>query len=103
MHLFIGERLTILGLLPAQGNHVTLRIVRELREALSFTEEELEACEITQKDNQIVWNTLKDEGKEIVIGNAAREVIVKVLKEKDAAESLNPVEALLYEKFGLDT
>lgn len=42
MRLNVLERLLVLGLLPESGNLTTIRIVRKLREALSFNEEDHE-------------------------------------------------------------
>lgn len=41
MELTIQERVKLLEILPAQGDLLTLKILRKLRETLSFSEEEL--------------------------------------------------------------
>jgi len=38
------NRLSLMGLLPEKGNYATLKINRELREELSYTEEEYKLC-----------------------------------------------------------
>ncbi|KKL25025.1 hypothetical protein LCGC14_2409420, partial [marine sediment metagenome] len=40
MKLTIPERLVLVTILPAEGDYTTLKLVRKLRESLSFTEEE---------------------------------------------------------------
>ena len=40
MKLTIPERLVLVNILPPEGDYTTLKLVRKLRESLSFTEEE---------------------------------------------------------------
>lgn len=40
MKLTIPERLVLVTILPAEGDYTTLKLVRKLRESLSFSEEE---------------------------------------------------------------
>ena len=46
MELTTIERTKLVGLLPPQGDMLTLKIVRKLRETLSFSEEELKLLEV---------------------------------------------------------
>ncbi len=46
MELTIIERMKLVELLPPQGDILTLKIVRKLRETLSFSEEELKLMEV---------------------------------------------------------
>ena len=46
MELTTMERTKLIGLLPPQGDILTLKIVRKLRETLSFSEEELKLMEV---------------------------------------------------------
>lgn len=41
MNLEVIERLTLMNILPQQGDYITLKLVRKLREALSFNEKEI--------------------------------------------------------------
>lgn len=41
MELSVSERLTLLNVIPKQGNIVTYRLILALREALSFSEDEI--------------------------------------------------------------
>lgn len=47
MQLNIGERFGLLGILPQQGNIVTLTTIRKLRESLTPTEKEAEEYDFT--------------------------------------------------------
>ncbi len=48
MKLSVGERLQLLALLPSEGEITSLKILRKLRESLSFSEEEHRSLNLTQ-------------------------------------------------------
>ncbi len=98
--LNIGERLVLLELLPREGNFVTLKIVRDLQSALSFTEKELKELGIIFEGNNIKWNPAKSkETKEIEIGEKAEELFLDALKKLDENQKLTSNHFALYEKF----
>lgn len=102
MNLTILERILLLGMLPEKGNIVTLKIVRNLRDALSFSENEIKELSITQsQDGQISWNAAKEcnAGTEIDIGEKARDIIVDVLQKNNKSESLTDQHISLFDKF----
>lgn len=47
-NLTIADRFAILGILPAEGNFATAKLVRELREQLSLTEAEIKEYGVVQ-------------------------------------------------------
>jgi hypothetical protein len=89
----------LLGVLPEQGNFLTLKIVRQLREALSFSEEEIKALKIEQKDGRVEWQDDGAEEKDVPVGEKAMDLIVEALKKKDDAKELTDQHFSLYEKF----
>lgn len=105
MKLNVAERIALLNVLPPQGSAVTLRIVRNLQDQLSFTEVELKHFKIKNKilpDGRVTvtWNPkLSDETKDIKIGEAARGVIVNQLKLLDSRNQLHITMLPLYERF----
>jgi len=101
MKLTVLERIILLGVLPAEGNFLTLKIVRKLREALSFTEDEHKTLEITQNGDTIRWKGENEDpaGKEIEIGEKATDLIVESLKQLDEQKKLTEQHFSLYEKF----
>jgi hypothetical protein len=99
MLLKLLDRVTLLGVLPEQGDFVTLKIVRKLRESLAFDEEEISRLKIQQNDGVITWDTLADEGKEVTIGEKASDLIVGCLKKLDKEQKLTAQHYDLYEKF----
>lgn len=99
MQLNIKNRIVLLGLLPAEGDITTLKIVRQLREALSFTEQEHEDCRIVQSGGQITWNPEADPKKDIPIGSKARKVIEDAFTKANQAKKLTADHIDLYELF----
>jgi hypothetical protein len=107
MKLNVLERVTLMGLLPAEGSLVTFRILADLRKTLSFSEKEIKECGIVQKS---VLNTVtgKEEGrifwkksidKEITFGEQARIIINTALQKADKEEKVNEGNISLFEKF----
>lgn len=101
MRLTVLERITLLQALPAEGNLVTLRIVRELREALSFREEEMAELGMTVEQDKVVWDSALElsAGKDIAIGEKATDLCVESLKQLDRAGKLKAQHLTLCEKF----
>jgi hypothetical protein len=99
--LVIPERLVLLDLLPNEGNYLTLKLVRKLREKLSFDEDELKDCEIAQDEatNTVRWSQDKDVPKKMEFSDFEKDVIKKSLQELDDKKKLEPKHMSLYEKF----
>jgi len=97
MKLSITERVALLDTLPRQGDVTTLRILRDLEMALSFSEEEYAELGITQEGSRISWEENVD--KDVAVGPKAHTLIAENLEQLNAAKNL-PVACLsLYEKF----
>ncbi len=102
MKLILLERFTTLGILPKESNFATLKIVRELQEALSLSEAEVKEFELKQDGGQYKWNKKGNEEREIKIGEKATDIIVEALKELDNSKKLTPNHVPLWEKFVKD-
>lgn len=104
MRLGVIERITLLQMLPQQGDFLTLRIIHELRQTLSFTEEETVdfGLEIVPESQTIRWNQKSAREVEIPIGPKAHSIIVSTLLEMDKAAKLTENHLSLYEKFCVD-
>lgn len=105
MRLTIIERLTAMGLLPKEGDFLTLKIIRDLRNNLSFSEEELAALKFdtTSKEGSIAWQV---EGvspeilnKDVPFGPKASKVLAEVLENLNKDKKLTEQHFSLYEKF----
>lgn len=97
----VPERLTVLSLLPQEGNFLTLALMRKLREALSFDEKELKEFSIVEANNRVTWDNNAAADKEIEVGDSMNALIVDRLKELDKAKKLTNAHVTLYEKFVL--
>lgn len=64
MELNVLERLTLLSLLPKEGSFLNLKLLRVVKEDLSFTEEENRALQFRTEGQMIVWNTIALKNKE---------------------------------------
>ena len=88
MKLNLAERFGLLKIIPKEGSYLTLKIVKDLTEALSLSEEDFEEFGIkTDENNLTTWNLKGIERKEIKIGEKAREIIIKALE--DANKKMN--------------
>jgi hypothetical protein len=96
--LDIGSRIRLLGILPEKGNLLTLKIVRTLRDDLSFSEKEHKDFGIVVKDDRITWSD-KAKPKDITFGDEAKKVVEKSLKELNEKDELTVPDLALWEKF----
>jgi len=100
MKLTVFERLMLLNILPKEGNFVTLKIVRELREGLSFNEKEIKDLNLKVDDKgNATWNPAKDKNKDVEIGGQANKIIVETLEKLDKDKKLTESHLSVYEKF----
>jgi len=99
MELLVFERLILLNILPKEGDFTTLKIVRKLREDLSFSEEEHAALQFKQEGGNVQWKQGGDIPKEISVGEKAMDVIVNTLKKLDRDKKLQESHFAIYERF----
>lgn len=99
MELSVLERLMAIGVLPAEGDYATLKILNQLRLSLSFSEKEYEEFGIVGdvENNRTTWTT--DGVAEIPFGEKATDIIVDALKEMNRKKTLRADMMSLYEKF----
>lgn len=99
MKLNLLERVTILGILPKEANFLNLKIIKDIQDVVSFTEEDFKEFDIKQTDGMITWNAKGTEEKEISIGEKATDIIVEALKELNKNKKLTANHYSLYVKF----
>jgi hypothetical protein len=103
MKLNVNERFAILGLLPKEGNFLTLKIIREQKELLSFSDDEVKEYEFTVNGDNVNWNIEKEKKeigeKDIKITNTCKDIIIAKLKELDQKNKLAENYFTIYEKF----
>ena len=99
MELSVFDRLILLNILPEEGDFTTLKIVRNLREDLSFSEAEHKALQFKQDGDNIKWKTEADITKEIDFKPKAMELICKSLTDLNNNKKLKDNHFSIYEKF----
>ncbi len=99
--LSMKNRFVLLGLLPPQGDFVTLRIVRELRERLAPSEQECAKLNIQTEGDKVKWDDKaeNDDKPNISIGPRAFVLIQDSLKKLDEDKKLTLDHLPLYELF----
>jgi hypothetical protein len=99
MILSVFDRLILLNIMPKEGDITTLKIIRKLKDDLSFSEEEHTALQFKNEDGQIMWKEDADIQKEIEIGEKASDIIADALKSLNKAKKLTESHIPLYERF----
>jgi len=100
MELTVFERLILLNILPREGNITTIKIIRQLRDELSFTEEEHAALQFkSEEDGRVLWRKEADKPKNVNIGVKAHGVIADRLKELDKQKKLTEQHLSVWDKF----
>ncbi len=115
MELTIGERFGLLGILPNEGDFVTLKLVRNLQEKLSVNEDDFkkygiltEGEEYTVQDG--VVRVVKEGGvrwapesadlvDDIEIGGKTLSIVVGILEKLSNENKLSMQHISLFEKF----
>ena len=100
MELNTFDRLVMLNILPKEGDFTTLKIIRKMREDLSFNEEEHKALEFkTLENGNLQWNLGADKLKDITFGEKATDIIKETLRKLDKDKKLTDQHLSLYIKF----
>ena len=111
MKLNTLERIVLAQVLPHEGTFANLRLLRVLRESLSFNEEENKALGFRQEGTQMMWNNDEVVDGEVIprcperdfpIGEVLTKLIVEKLKELNSQAKLTEQHFSLYEKFIVD-
>lgn len=99
MDLTVADRIKLLSILPAEGDVFTLKIIRDLRGELSFSEDEHRQTGLTQSGDRVSWNEPDTLVKDVTIGPVAHKVITEALHRLSASQRLR-IELLdSYERF----
>ena len=86
--LGVKDRLMLLNVLPPEGNLATIRIVTELRLALSFSEAEHADLQLVQMEGGgLKWNP-NAPSREFEIGAKGQEIVRAALKKLDDDKKL---------------
>ena len=104
MELTIAERINVLSILPEEANFITLKIIRDLQDEMSFSEKEIKDYDIkTQLNNGRAMTGWNGEGEKAVkkckIGEKAEDLIREELEKRNKESKLTANLFTLYEKF----
>jgi len=99
MILTVDERLTLLGILPEKRNTADMRILRDLRMNLSYTEEERKRWGIVANQETLRIHWEENGEAEIPIGEIATSIVVDVLRKLDEQDDITEKILFVYEKF----
>ncbi len=98
MELNVLERIALSNILPDQGDVTTLKIIREFREDLSFSEDEHKELNFRQEGEKLRWAD-NEIIKDVQAGSKMMVIIIETLERLDGGKEL-PASALsLYERF----
>jgi hypothetical protein len=97
LELTVSERLVLIQILPQEGDFATLRVVRDLRSALSFSEAELAALKFRTEGENLHWEP--QPAADIDIGPRALVLIADTLKDLNTKKKLRLDQVDLYERF----
>ena len=98
MKLTVNDRLILLFVIPLQGDFTTLKIIRDMRDELSFSEEDHKKLKFRQEEMMTYWEEgLED--KEVNFGEKATDIIKDAFKKLDGQKKLRIEHMELYEKF----
>lgn len=103
MKLTVKERVVLLNIIPKEGDFKTLKQIRNVREALGFSDEESNLLKfVNQGTGIITWTEPKDgefHKKDVKIPDSVMELIVDALVQADKNKKLNDDTFAIYEKF----
>jgi hypothetical protein len=107
MKLSVRDRLLLLEILPREGDITTIRLVRKLREDLSFSEEEHEVLGLSYTQNPngttgVTWNELNEVPVEFEFGLKVTELIRDSLNTLNTQKKLTEAHLALYDLFTQD-
>src|SRR3972149_297196 len=98
MKLNVGDRLIALHILPVEGDITTLRILRDLKGRLSFTEEEHKLLQFKQVPGGQSWTPEAVGDVEILMGPKALSMIAEAFERMNQAKKLTLEMLPTYEK-----
>lgn len=105
MRLTIAERMSLLDILPLQGNVVTLRMVMSLREKVALTEEEIDKWQIKQVRNEgggvlVQWAPEFDKTRvDIPMSDHEKGVVTREITQRESKSQLTVSALPLYNYF----
>lgn len=98
MKLNVMDRLVIINTLPSEGNLITLKIIRDLKNQLGITEDEYKEFDFVQDSKGFKWNEKGAIEKTFDISDVTMDIIKKSLKSVEEKNKLTLEMLPSYEK-----
>ncbi len=100
MKLSVLDRVSLLNILPKEGDVTSLRLVRETREDLSFSDAERDELKFKRfPTGHMRWEDDNNITKDIELGDTVTGMIVVALKQLNEKKKLLEEYLDLYERF----
>jgi hypothetical protein len=99
MELSVIERIVLMNVLPEEANILTAKIVKDLMDAVGFTEEEHAILKFREEGGRTKWEPTAEFSKEFEFGRKALSVITEALGQLDVNRKLTPDHVSLWTKF----
>jgi hypothetical protein len=101
--LSVLDRLMVLNVLPAENDFTTIKLLRNLKDAIGFNEEESKALNFRQQDvgdgkTKTQWNPGVVADKEFELGERTIMIITEQLKKLNEQKKLTESHIGIYEK-----
>lgn len=87
--LFIKDRLSIIQMLPQNGNIQDMIDVIEILKKVRVEKEERELLNLVEDKNGVLWDTTKDKGKEIEFKFEEIDLLKRLVKKLDEEKKVN--------------
>lgn len=103
--LSVNERLVLLSIMPRAGDILTVRIVREMVNDLSFSEAEIKklGLKVTEKGVVVPANkAVKKHTKKVLLGSVRLSIIVSELKKLESKKQLQVSHIGIWDRFVKD-
>jgi hypothetical protein len=100
--LTVKQRLNLQSILPQQGDFLTVKMIRVLREELSFSQEEHELLKlVSNRDGSVSWDAKVAEDciKEVEIPETVVSTIKQTLEKLNAQKKITDAHLDFYEMF----
>jgi len=100
--LTVKQRINLQSILPQQGDFLTVKMIRVLREELSFSQKEHELLKLVSlKDGSVSWDGKAAEGctKEVEIPETVVSIIKETLEKLNAQKKITEAHLDFYEMF----
>ena len=99
IELNLPERLNLLGILPKEGNIVTMRSVRKLLDTLALKDEEIKEWEVKTIGQNVKWNSESKTEKILEFSDVATGIIKLSLKKLAKEEKITLQTIGVFDKF----